>query len=77
MDQNQAYGTIQTSQPLDAVQELVSVCYNEHHKLIRRSFCTQILELKIVLYHGLYKEINNKYRFFHFLQITELTSGYN
>ena len=38
MDQNQAYGTIQTSQPLDAVQELVSVCYNEHHKLIRRSF---------------------------------------
>lgn len=38
MDQNQAYGTIQTPQPLDAVQELVSIRYNHHHKLVRRSF---------------------------------------
>ena len=34
MDQNQAYCTILTPQPLDAVQELVSVRYNQQHKLI-------------------------------------------
>lgn len=38
MDQNQAYCTILTPQPLDAVQELVSVRYNQQHKLIGRSF---------------------------------------
>lgn len=38
MDQNQAYCTVLTPQPLDPVLELVSVRYNQQHKLIGRSF---------------------------------------
>lgn len=38
MDQNQAYCTVLTPQPPDPVLELVSVRYNQQHKLIGRSF---------------------------------------